>query len=373
MLLRHHVPPGLLLAAADPDPFPPLGTPLGPAAATTGGDPENLYVVTSLYPTGPGSLHNALYSTEDLYIRPLLGMVGVINHGSVQIVQPNKTIDFRGANLTIGGAGLRIWGADFPGVPNNIKLAYVTLRAAGLSEAADNISISQGADLVHLTHVTTADAFDGLLDVTLFSTDPGNDTRVTIDHAWIGPNPGPENRAIGGLDGKAMLLGMTAAYTGDFAEDRIHVLVHDSVFDGNRDRNPSVFSGTRAHVFNTLVKRWGAADGTGSVGMQCFGYGELLSEANIFEPYNDGDLHVDGVTTVTAADKEGVKATGTGTTNGVANSNSKCKDVDSWHRNGSTVDDHRPDEVFTPGYAYTPATADAALRTLLLNTAGNVQ
>jgi pectate lyase len=372
IFLQHHVPPGLLVTPPTPSVDDPLGTPIGPAADATGGDTENRYIVTNLNPTGTGSLHNALVSEEDLYITFLRGMVGTINHGAPQKPKPNKTVDGRGADITLGGAGLQVWGTDHPGETSNLIVAYVTLRAAGLVEAADNFSISQGADLVWLDHITTADAFDGLLDVTLFSDDPGHVTRVTVSNSWIGPNPGPESIAIGALDGKAMLIGMTAAYDGDFSDVRLQVLVHDSVFDGNRDRNPSVFSGAQVHVFNSVIKRWGATDGSGSVGMQAFGYAQLRSEANIFQPYNDGDTHVNGEL-VTAADKEGFKATGTGTTNGVANSNTIAADIDSLHLNGSTVDDHRAGEIFTPDYPYTAAEATTGLRDSLLATAGNVQ
>lgn len=347
-----------------------LGPCVGCAADVTGGT-ETLYTVTNLNPYGPGSLHQALTTVGSLYIRFEPGLTGTITHGSVTQVRPNKTIDGTGADITLSGAGFRVWGTDHPGETSNIVFAYLTFDDATSATSDDAISISEGADLIWVTHCTFTDGSDGLIDASLFTSDPGHTTRLTVSDCWFGPHPGPINIAAGHIDGKSMLIGCTAAYTGAVTDERILATVYRCVYDGAVDRNPSVFSTGRCDFVNNLVKRWGKADGTGSVGSQVFGYGHFHARGCVYEPYNDGDTHVNGGL-VTLADKEAIKTT-TNTTNGVNNSNAKAVATDVLLLNGATVVEQNTSQIFAPPYTLAAAAASTTLRDELLTTAGNVQ
>jgi pectate lyase len=350
---------------------PPLGTCPGYAADVTGGAAGDTYIVTNLNPSGVGSLNAALTSYAPLNIRFQRNLAGTITHETITTVKPNKTIDGRGADITLSGAGFRIYGTDFPGVTSNMIWAYLNFAGASSSVTDDSLSISQGADLIWVTHCNFSDGADGLLDVSLFSADPGHSTRVTVSDCRFGPHPGPLNVAAEHVDGKSMLLGCTSAYTGNVATPRIFATVTGCVFDGTIDRNPAVFSTALCHFYNNVVQRWGTVDAVGSVGSQVFGTGEFLAEGNIYTPYLVGEGNPQGVP-VTVPDVEAIKTT-TNETNGVSNALAKAKSVDNLLENDATVVEQNDTTIFTPSYDYTALASSTDLRDALLVSAGNVQ
>ena len=67
----------------------------GFGSAASGGDPDNLYRVTSLNDGGSGSLRAALESDEDYWI--IFDVEGGITHIDPVRVHSNKTVDLRRA------------------------------------------------------------------------------------------------------------------------------------------------------------------------------------------------------------------------------------------------------------------------------------
>src|SRR5262245_33872581 len=102
---------------------------VGYGAGVTGGAGGTLVTVTNLNDSGAGSLRSFVESTGTQWIK--FGVSGTINLSTALDVRSNKTIDGRGADITLDGTGALImgqWGGDgFNGcnnvIINNIKFA----------------------------------------------------------------------------------------------------------------------------------------------------------------------------------------------------------------------------------------------------------
>jgi pectate lyase len=222
----------------------------------TGGLGGSVYHVTTLANSGTGSLRAAAESNNPLWI--VFDVSGTINLTSQISVKSDKTIDGRGANITITGYGLKISGAS------NIIITDIVFdkSAEGVSEAeGDAIRIYNGAHDIWVHHCEFSRWFDGCVDIT------GASTNVTVSWCKFHDHD------------KVMLIGASPDDTGDVV---IRVTLHHNFFNGTKERHPRLRFG-KVDAYNNYLYHWG------SYGMATCMYGQLLVEANIFEAGSDKD------------------------------------------------------------------------------------
>ncbi|GAB4839957.1 hypothetical protein Ancab_020667 [Ancistrocladus abbreviatus] len=157
---------------------------LGFGRGTTGGKGGKIYVVTDssdndLVNPKPGTLRHAVIQDEPLWIifsRPM-----IINLKQELIMNSNKTIDGRGANVKIaGGAGITIQFVEniiihgiriHDIVPGSGGMIRDSVKHYGLRTRSDGDAISIfGASRIWLDHLSLTRCSDGLVDVVQGST-----------------------------------------------------------------------------------------------------------------------------------------------------------------------------------------------------------
>lgn len=312
----------------------------GFARAVTGGLDGATYVVTSTKDTSvPGTLRHALTRPEPLWIvfDKALGPAVTIRLGNKLKPLADKTVDGRGLDVTIeGGVDLSIKGL---GTANHIW-AYVTRSVTPVLSAfgaADGFGLNGlpakgspkvGFDLVWLHHVALTESGDGLLDLCK----AGQQSRVTVDWCRFGLNPGLatwtyafDARTLGMNNspdnGKSVLAGLDP--NDGSSPDALEMTMHHNLFRGCVQRNAKV-QRSRAHYYNNFVDRWGypplvtvASDARyhpdaqqyastyqsgakknainpsyGALGTEIGPDGELLSQHNVYRPYEEGEVHL---------------------------------------------------------------------------------
>ena len=245
---------GLLVAGcrtatgAGPPAARPLGVVEGFGGSVTGGVGGETRWVTSLGDGGAGSLREALEAPGAAWVR--FGVSGRIVLGRPIGVTSDKTVDGRGAAVTISGDGLRIAEAS------NVVVTGLVF-AGGRGDTTDAISVREGAAGVWIDHCEFSDYDDGLVDITRGATD------VTVSWSRFTDQD------------KVMLI------NAEGRPERARVTVHHNVFDGTNQRHPRVVGNVEVHAYNNLVRHW-----TG-YGMQAAGGGVLVSEANVFDAGSD--------------------------------------------------------------------------------------
>lgn len=230
---------------------------VGFAQGTTGGDPAEVYHVTTLSGSGAGSLTAALESTEPHWI--VFDVEGTITlpGGEVQ-VQSNKTIDGRGRNITIAGSfEIRD--------EKNIIVSDVALTnelAGHCTQAGDVISVrgngttpgSFTSRKLWFHHVELFNGGDGLLDLRGAS-------QVTLSWSHLHTHK------------KAMLMGPNADQS---PSSGMRVTMHHNFFDRISLRGPQFRQGW-AHYFNNYQFEWYEYGAGGLDGAQ------FLSENNVYQ------------------------------------------------------------------------------------------
>ena len=232
----------------------------GFGAQTTGGDPNNVYRVTTLSGSGQGSLRAALQSAQAYWI--VFDVNGTITHNTPVEIASNKTIDGRGRDITIEGT-LLIDDA------RNIIISDVTvtnplegfctqagdvIRAQGTGGAPDSYTTR---DLwIHHVHAHTGG--DGLIDLRGAS-------RVTLSWSHLANHK------------KAMLMWQNI--DGQPATG-MRVTLHHNYFDRLTIRGPQFVYGW-AHYYNNYQYQWY------EYGAASLGGAQFYSEANVYEARPD--------------------------------------------------------------------------------------
>ncbi len=230
---------------------------------TTGGDPNNVYRVTSRSNSGAGSLRRGLESDERYWIvfdigRDEAARINIDPDDPIDI-QSHKTIDGRGRDITINGT-LRIRGQ------RNIIIADVALtnqNSPRCTQEHDVVTVtSDDANRpgdydsrdIWLHHCELYDGGDGLFDIR-------GGSRVTVSWNYWHDHF------------KAVLIGVNGE-RGESAETE--VTFHHNYFERITKRHPRMHY-ARVHAFNNYYfEYWEYA-------VSVADDGEFRSEGNIFQ------------------------------------------------------------------------------------------
>lgn len=309
----------------------------GFGAQAAGGDPSQVYHVTTLDDGGAGSLRDALESSTPWWI--VFDVNGLITHNTHVDVQSNKTVDGRGRDITVEGE-LRLQDA------RDVILSdiHVTNELEGHCTQAGDVILVRGTSGPTPSDYTSRDIWfhhveaylggDGLLDLRGAS-------NITI--SWTH------------FHGHKKGLLMWQDQNGD-PTPGMRVTFHHNFFDRISLRGPQFIYGW-CHYFNNYQFEW-YEYGAGSLGGAQF-----FSEANIYEarpgtvclpacpdpnPCGDSDYLVS---------KEALVVDWGG--NGIGNAIS----LGDLALNGAVIHENQPGTVFDPAveYAYTAETATAGL------------
>lgn len=280
----------------------------------TGGQGGTVCTVTNTNDSGAGSLRDCVEGSGRVWVR--FAVDGDITLNSNVIVPSYTTIDARGRYVRIYGAGLRIDGV------NDVIVTNLIFKEGNGDGDNDAVKIINGADDVWLHHNSFSNYGDGLVDITLQSTD------ITVSWCKFSHHD------------KTMLISASVDHTDDTV---IEVTLHHNWFTQTEQRHPRLRYG-KVHAFNNYF------DGWGKYGMGCSQKGQCLSEGNIFEPDDD----TDAIVKVVGEDPD----------------YGKVKSVDDWLIGGATVQENGT--VWDPSdhYSYTVETADESLRSDIENSAG---
>jgi len=285
---------------------------------TTGGASGQLYHVTTLDDSGPGSLRAAVEDSAALWI--VFDVSGGIHLQSQLHVQPNKTIDGRGAQVTIYDRDLIIDGVS------NVIVENLIFRDSD----EDAIRIIHGATDVWVDHCSLRHASDGLIDITKAAAD--HTTDVTVSWCYFTDHS------------KVMLI---SASSDDQDDVNLRVTLHHNHFDHTVQRHPRLRYG-KVHAFNNYLQEWE------SYGMGSSQKGELYVERNIFEA---------------GADKDGViHEVGSDPDQGYVS----ILGGQDWLINGAQIGENEFAKVFDPDdyYPTSAQPADAALKSAIEDHAG---
>lgn len=302
---------------------------VGFGSNTTGGLGGDVCWVTSLNDSGSGTLRACAESNNTYWIR--FQVAGTINLTSPLFVSSNKTIDGRDNNITIAGYGLRLHGVD------NVIIHNVEFRG-GVGSIGDNslnndaIQIWRGSSNIWIDHVSASNWPDELVDVSHASTD--------ITMSW--------NRFFheGSGRGYGVLIGSAPNQTGDV---NIRITLHHNYFERLSQRLPRIRF-AKIHSYNNYFYDWSAYATWASQ------LSQVRSESNIFEAVRSTDA---------------LKATPAGSDPDPG----EARDDNSWVIGGAVILERNPQNVFNPAssYNYQVDSADASLRTRIINEAGVVR
>ena len=210
---------------------------------TTGGLGGSHCIVNNFADAGEGTLRQCAERGGPVWIT--FAQSGTINLSNNIDLPSNSTVDGRGHKVTIEGAGLHIKGVE------NVLITHIKIQKA----SDDAIQIKYESRLAWINHVSLADSYDGLLDITRGSTD------VTI--SWCR------------FDNHRKVLLISGGHETEI-DDNIRVTIHHNYFNKTFSRHPRVRRG-KVHIYNNLFNK------LGNYGIACSHYGECISEANIFD------------------------------------------------------------------------------------------
>lgn len=236
---------------------------VGFAEAVTGGARGELVVIDKL---DFSMLRDALADDKPRWIRFKPGLKGEIELDGNLFIGSNKTIDGRGADITITSPGdcdeILFWGKDKDGkvdperrnlIVHNIKI----IKVGKGDNCGQGLGIAYGAKDVWVDHVT----FSGNGDESL-SMGKGA-TNLTV--SWC---------RFSDTD-KAILLSWGSGEEDARRDPAMRVTIHHSYFLRVNGRSPALRFG-KVHCFNNFVKHWNWS------GVEVTMNGELFSENNIY-------------------------------------------------------------------------------------------
>ena len=237
------------------------------AAGGTGGQGGEVYYVTHLGDSGPGSLREAMESTDTLIVLFEDGVDGTTINLLTHIkVKSNKTL----------------WGRHRDGSSADILIHPENAKAA--------FTINNGSQNVIFTNLR-ADALFGVDDAAPdWIRVAGSGGKVWVDHVTANGD-GTQN-----MDGFADIHagGVTLSWNRVEGWDQVHrlaaepdtttVTLHHNLFRNNQGRQPRLSTpDTFAHAINNWLDDWRGH------GMLAFNGGELRAENNVFTADDDDD------------------------------------------------------------------------------------
>ncbi len=319
---------------------------VGFGSQATGGDPNQVYHVTTLANSGAGSLRNALESNQPYWI--VFDVQGQITHPTRVDVRSNKTIDGRGRDITIEGT-LRLEDT------RNVIISDVTLTNTlegrcgqdgdvilVTGDGGTNPATFSSRDLV-FHHLELFDGGDGLLDLRGAS-------RVTISWNHMHTHK------------KAMLMWQNRDGQ---PVPGMRVTFHHNFFDRLTLRGPQFIYGW-AHFFNNYHFEW-YEYGAGSLGGA-----QMVSEHNIYEA-RPGNFCVPACPDPNpCGDNDRVVSKRGLVTDWAENGAGSARSTSDLLLNDAEVEERDPTQVFdaTAQYSYTLETADTALAQRIRDGAG---
>lgn len=243
----------------------------GFGAATTGGLGGDVVTVTNLNDTGPGSLRAALMllpTSKPVWVKFSPGLSGTIALQSPINVPSNRTLDGRGANITLSGNGLNFFG-NYKGtndIVNNISIKDIT------GTENDAISIANLAKNIWIHRTTlSGQSGDGLLDITNGATDITISWSAFADHDKVMAINSYETTVVNGVE---QLNGHELDFYDRDKDAR--VTLHHNTFVNTGQRHPRAVFG-KVHMYNNLFSGWG------SYGIGSSFRAQTLAEGNLFE------------------------------------------------------------------------------------------
>ena len=225
----------------------------------TGGAGGELVILNTL---DFNTFKDAVTSEGAKWIRFAPGLTGEIEIDGNLKISSNKTIDGRGADITLTSPGdcdeINFWGSDHTNlIVHNIKIIE---EGAG-DNCGQALGIAFGASKVWIDHVTFMKNGDESV-----STGQGA-TSVTVSWCKFDDTP------------KGALLSWGPNYPSDSAT---HVTIHHCAFINGVSRCPKIRRG-KVHFYNNVVEDWGWSASEVNT------FGQFLSEYNIYDNHNSGN------------------------------------------------------------------------------------
>jgi pectate lyase len=270
---------------------------------TTGGAGGQVYWVTSLADDYTnGTLRYGL-ENDDTPRWIMFAVNGTITLPNSPIsVRSNKTIDGRGASITITTHGFWIIGS------RNIIVENLNF-SQGSNPNLDGIEITNGAGDVWVDHCS----FSGWADEALSVKFPSATGWTDVTISWC---------RFGYFQGKGILIGHEPGVP---YGERMRVTLHHNWFDRVQQRSPRIRRAL-VHGFNNYLYNWTYH------GMATSDYGQLRTENNIFHA---------------GTDKDAVEYQVSGEANGYAWNSGN------WKINGAIDPQYGSGNVFNPATYYT--------------------
>jgi len=235
----------------------------GFAAHVTGGAGGELITIKTL---DFSALRDALHGNEPRWIRFRPGLKGRIELKGHLLIGSNKTIDGRGADITLTSPNdcdeIRFWGRISNGkvieqrrnlIVHNIKI----IKVGKGDNCGQGLSLAYGAKDVWVDHVTFSGNGDESVSMGFGA------SNLTV--SWC--------RFID--TDKALLLGWGTTKEEARLDPAMRATIHHCYFLRVNGRSPALRYG-KAHYFNNFLKHWNWA------GVEVTMGGDLLSEKNIY-------------------------------------------------------------------------------------------
>ncbi|MBN1307395.1 MAG: hypothetical protein JXA18_05725 [Chitinispirillaceae bacterium] len=237
---------------------------------TTGGRGGAVYHVTNLNDTGPGSLRDAVSTSNRIVV---FDVGGVINITERIVIKKNVYI----AGQTAPGGGITIYrnGVALNGDSGNNIIRYIRIRMGkNGDDKKDALAVSAGQNYM-LDHVSISWGIDGTLDVNGDGID-----NLTFQNCIIGQGINIDNHSTGGLMQPSGVEG--------------HWSMIRSLYIDNKTRNPKARG---KHEFvNSVLYNWhehGYIMGDTENGVsEC----NLIGNYFIYGPSSNSNTHITGTT-----------------------------------------------------------------------------
>lgn len=304
---------------------------VGFAQGVTGGKGGDLCTVSNLNNSGAGSLRVCAESSSPKWIR--FSVSGVINLSSKIFIKSNKTIDGRGADITIRNYGLRTAGNSTDGWLENVIIHNI--KMADTPSTEQMLSINKYSRKIWVDHVSLTGAGDESIFIGNTGTSSPSATAVTI--SWCKFTDAS----------KSLLIGASPLHVRDVETT---VTVHHNFYNQTGERHPLIRH-AKVHTFNNYMHNWTWQASSSSQ------FAQLASESNIFET---------GASTRNNLAVSATVANVGDTDKGYARSTN-----DLFLGNSTTLL-NAPDTVFDPAsfYSFSPEVADSTLKAKVMSNAG---